>query len=102
MKSLLVGLLAAGIVGMSSLASADVLLMDAIKDAPPNNAQGLPRPTRGMKMDEVLKRFGQPRERVAPVGDPPITRWIYDDFTVYFEYQRTITSVVHRQAAAAN
>jgi hypothetical protein len=29
------------------------------------------------------------------VGDPPITRWVYDRFTVYFENDRVIHSVVH-------
>lgn len=50
-------------------------------------------PTRGMTMREVLRRFGAPQARLAPVGKPPITRWRYPGFTVYFEYHFVIDSV---------
>ena len=50
-------------------------------------------PTRGMTMNEVVRRFGAPREKLAPVGQPPITRWRYPGFTVYFEYHFVIDSV---------
>ena len=54
-------------------------------------------PGRGMSMVAVEERFGSPRERVEEVGEPPITRWVYDDFTVYFEYQYVIHAVMHDQ-----
>ena len=44
-------------------------------------------PGRGMSMTDVEARFGSPTTKMEEVGDPPITRWIYDDFTVFFEYQ---------------
>lgn len=50
-------------------------------------------PGRGVSMSQVEKHFGQPREKAAPVGQPPITRWIYSDYTVYFEYEYVIHSV---------
>jgi hypothetical protein len=50
-------------------------------------------PGRGASMSQVEKHFGQPREKVAPVGQPPITRWIYSDYTVYFEHEYVIHSV---------
>ena len=46
-------------------------------------------------MDEVKQRFGMPREMSSPVGDPPISRWIYDQYTVYFEYRCVIHSVLN-------
>lgn len=52
-------------------------------------------PTRGMTMDMVESRFGAPSNRRLPVGDPPITRWIYDGFRVYFEHQYVIHSVAN-------
>jgi hypothetical protein len=52
-------------------------------------------PQRGMTMDEVEARFGPPDTRKLPVGDPPITRWIYADFKVYFEHQWVIHSVAN-------
>jgi len=39
-------------------------------------------------MPEVSKK--------AAVGDPPISRWEYADFTVYFEYDRVVHAVLKR------
>lgn len=55
-------------------------------------------PTRGMTMEVVEANFGNPSSKRAPVGDPPITRWEYDRFIVYFEYKRVIHSVSKRAA----
>ena len=79
-----------------AVASAEVLVSEAIQQAPQNSAQGLPRPTPGMSMDRVRARFGDPRQSLGPVGDPPISTWVYDGYSVYFENDRTITAVVHR------
>lgn len=54
-------------------------------------------PPRGATMDTVRSRLGEPRTSTEPVGDPPITRWAYDEFTVYFEHDRVIHSVKHRE-----
>ena len=75
---------------------ADVLLMDKIAEEPGNTSAGVPRPTRYMSMNQVRGSFGEPASIVPWVGDPPITRWVYDDYTVYFEYDRVIHSVVNR------
>ena len=53
-------------------------------------------PTHGLSMESVLQRFGEPVSRLPAVGEPPITRWNYPDFTVYFEHQLVIHSVKHR------
>ena len=53
-------------------------------------------PGRGMTMAEVEQRFGTPLERREAVGEPPITRWIYADYTVYFEHQYVIRAVLRR------
>lgn len=60
------------------------------------------RPTRGMSMASVERAFGTPLNRRAAVGEPPITRWIYGDFTVYFEHDRVIHAVVNKSAAPAS
>ena len=54
-------------------------------------------PDRGQSMASVEARFGVPDSRSAAVGQPPITRWSYPNFTVYFEYDH----VVHAVAATA-
>jgi hypothetical protein len=52
------------------------------------------RPTQGISMAIVEKKFGQPEQQITSVGQPPITRWIYKDFVVFFEYNLVIHSVV--------
>ncbi|MEE4245462.1 MAG: hypothetical protein V2I33_08630 [Kangiellaceae bacterium] len=54
-------------------------------------------PKTGMTMDSVKDAFGDPKQIISAVGEPPITRWVYDDFTVYFEADRVIHAVKKRQ-----
>jgi hypothetical protein len=56
-------------------------------------------PARGMTMDTVQSRFGSPSQKLAAVGDPPITRWEYPSYVVYFEYQHVIHSVLKHNAS---
>jgi hypothetical protein len=51
------------------------------------------RPKRGSTMGEVEKRFGAPVTRHPTVGQPPITRWDYSGFAVFFEHDRVIHAV---------
>ncbi len=75
------------------LATADVLLIDQLE----RSTQVVPeRPSRGMTMERVESTFGQPQARRGAVGDPPITRWEYPDFIVYFEHRQVIHAVARR------
>ena len=56
-------------------------------------AAAVETPQRGMRMSAVEARFGAPRDRGNAVGNPPITRWEYDGFTVYFENDIVLHSV---------
>ena len=56
-------------------------------------------PGRGMNMTQVEEKFGPPLEKLPEVGDPPIIRWIYPNYTVYFEYQFVINSVLNAPSA---
>lgn len=51
-------------------------------------------PKRGTTKSEVESQFGQPQSTDGPTGEPPIYFWEYADFTVYFESDRVIHSVV--------
>jgi hypothetical protein len=51
-------------------------------------------PSRGMSMDQVMAKFGAPVSKDGPVGRPPITRWEYPGFVVYFEHEHVIHTVV--------
>ena len=77
--------------GAYSVAGAQTLDMEGT-----SGSQSADRPTRGMTAERVEERFGMPEARVAPVGDPPITRWEYRDFVVFFEYDRVIHAVARR------
>lgn len=84
---LMAALLAAGVAGY--VRAETIAVGDRIEVKKPGSAV----PTRGMTMDEVAKRFGEPHEKLPAVGKPPITRWKYPGFTVYFEYKYVIDSV---------
>jgi hypothetical protein len=51
-------------------------------------------PTRGMTMNQVATKYGSPVTKVPAVGKPPISRWEYPGFVVYFEFEHVIHSVV--------
>jgi len=50
-------------------------------------------PSTGMKKADVEAKFGAPNSKTEPVGNPPISRWSYDKFVVYFEYDHVVRSV---------
>jgi len=82
--------------GANSLVGADVLLIQTIQEAPANGPEGLPRPVRGMSRREVEQIYGVPLQIHAPVGQPPVSRWDYKKYSVFFESDSVLHSVVHR------
>jgi hypothetical protein len=71
-------------------ALADELLIENLASAQPTAAE---RPARGSSMARVESRFGAPTGRSGPVGQPPITRWDYPGFVVFFEYDHVVHAV---------
>lgn len=51
------------------------------------------RPARGASMATVSARFGEPASKHPTVGNPPITRWDYAGFSVFFEGNLVIHAV---------
>lgn len=51
-------------------------------------------PHRGMTMEQVKQNFGEPVKVIAAVGKPPISRWIYDGFVVYFENNHVVHALM--------
>ena len=49
-------------------------------------------PERFLLKSEVESRFGAPLMKSNPVGEPVITFWEYNDYLVYFEYDRVLHS----------
>jgi len=57
-------------------------------------AADVARPGNGMKMSDVESRFGAPATRHEAVGEPPITRWDYPSFAVFFERDLVLHAVL--------
>lgn len=59
-------------------------------------------PAHGNSRSLVLQRYGEPRTRHPAVGQPPISRWDYATFSVYFEYDHVVHSVRHHHPQAGS
>lgn len=86
--------LALGLLLVSGLASADTLLVQRIERS---KTSTLPRA--GTSMAAVESQFGAPESKRDAVGQPPIARWVYPAFTVYFEYDHVVNAVVNKSMA---
>lgn len=86
----------AGLLFTITTAQADVLSIADPRYDVPNSSNGIMRPKQGMNMASVEQHFGAPQSKKPAVGDPPISRWIYQDFEVFFEYDKVLHSVVIR------
>jgi hypothetical protein len=71
--------------------SADVLLIEQVRQA-----GGMSVPQNGQTKAEVEAAFGAPQTTSDPVGDPPITRWTYPHWTVYFEFDHVLFTVLNK------
>lgn len=90
MKALRTALLSVAMAALSLSAHAELVAVDG---KPMVRSDSLPKPSRGMTMQAVEAQFGAPAQRHAAVGKPPITRWDYGHFAVYFEYDRVVHTV---------
>jgi hypothetical protein len=90
-------------VWIAALAAALLLLVSltvraetvAVDDQVSVRESDVDRPAKGMSMKTVEAKFGAPQDRHDAVGTPPITRWDYPLFTVYFEHEYVIHAVVN-------
>jgi outer membrane protein assembly factor BamE (lipoprotein component of BamABCDE complex) len=88
---LIAAVLGTGLAGLADSSRADMIATDngiAVKQS------DVAIPSRGMTMDQVASKFGAPVTKVPAVGKPPISRWEYPGFVVYFEHEHVIHSVV--------
>ncbi len=79
---------------MAGAALAETVVVDGKVTVEPSS---IARPSRGMRMTAVQRQFGEPTTRHPTVGQPPITRWDYPGFSVFFERDRVIDAVVRPQ-----
>jgi len=83
-----------------ALAAVQPALAQSLGMATSDATAAADRPARGSSMAAVQGRFGEPTNRHATVGNPPITRWDYPQFSVYFEHDRVLHAVLVRAAPA--
>ena len=76
--------------------TAQPALAETLSTATGDPAAVAERPNRGSTMASVQSKFGEPTNRHSAVGDPPITRWDYPQFAVYFEHDRVLHAVLVR------
>lgn len=60
-------------------------------------ASHIAKPGKGMDMAAVKSQFGDPIKETPAKGTPPITRWEYEQFSVFFESDIVIHSVLKFQ-----
>lgn len=73
--------------------SADVLLIEEVRQS-----ERMALPTNGQSKTNVETKFGVPVQKQAAVGDPPISSWKYDKYSVYFERDLVLFTVLHQGA----
>jgi len=79
---------------------ASVLEMPDASSANENTSAPAARPDtppRGLTKSRVLARYGKPLSQGKPIGQPPISRWDYPDYQLYFEYDHVLHAVVPNQ-----
>jgi hypothetical protein len=76
--------------GTISAALAETIVVD---DQVQVRDSGAEKPKRGVTMTQVEAKFGAPVTKHDAVGAPPITRWDYASFSVFFERDRVIDAV---------
>ena len=90
MKASILSLTLASAVLWGAVATAETMVVDDQVVVRPSTVE---RPARGQTMTAVEAKFGAPQNRHPAVGQPPITRWDYPAFSVFFEHDRVIDAV---------
>jgi hypothetical protein len=99
MKALILSLaLSTALLAPVASAEPDVLLVERVQ-----SEAGMAVPTRGSSMSDVEARFGTPSHKYAAIAgpndirhNPPITRWAYPGFSVYFEHDHVVDAVANK------
>lgn len=81
------------LLGLSANLSAEEINLPATEAS--SSEYSIQLPGRGMSMENVQSRFGEATDKFSAVGEPPITKWVYKGFTVYFESEFVIHAVVN-------
>ncbi len=72
------------------IAGADVLLIEEVQQS-----ERMDLPVNGQIKTDIETDFGTPAQKHPAIGAPPISRWEYANYSVYFEYDLVLFSVLH-------
>jgi hypothetical protein len=94
MKTRILFLSLCAVAGLQVVRAETIVVDDQVKVREP----AVETPAKGMSMSAVEQRFGAPAQKHGAVGggnakQPPITRWDYAGFSVFFERDLVIHSV---------
>ena len=84
-----------------NISNADVLKIQSVgSTSGTHSGAKTERPSRGMSKASVEKKYGQPITRKEPVGENAkrkhhrgISRWVYNEYMVYFDDDYVIDTV---------
>jgi hypothetical protein len=99
MKALILSLaLGTALLVPTAQADGDTLLVERV-----DREAARSMPSRGSSMADVEARFGAPTRKYPAVGgasasNPPITRWAYPGFSVYFEHDHVVDAVANKSS----
>lgn len=85
-----------GAVFLTSHSQAEIIEIPITSQA--DDLQHIPRPERGSSKENVLAEYGNALTTNNSVGEPPISRWEYQDFFVVFESDYVIHTVLKHRA----
>lgn len=88
------------VIGLMAAFGASQIHAQNLEMTDPPATPSVTSPSRGLSMAQVENRFGAPSQRVGAVGDPPISRWVYPQFVVYFEGSYVIHAVARGAPAS--
>ena len=90
------------LIGSMLLAAGFSVQADVLEMPSASSTFAVNKPTKGATMAAVQQQFGTPVKKYPAVGggsrhQPPITRWDYAGFSVFFENDHVVDSVVPGQ-----
>jgi hypothetical protein len=96
LTSIAAAVFALGSLAVATSARADTLLIERVE-----KSQSMALPARGSSMADVEARYGAPLDKLEPRGGqnpqwPVINRWVYSEFTVYFEHTHVVNVVARK------
>lgn len=88
------------LLALSPLTQAEDIVIGVTQQAP--KMAGMERPENGLSKEEVNQKYGPPQEMTDPVGNPAISRWTYQNYSVYFENNTVLHTVLRHQRTINN